>query len=75
MKLAKVLTDGEKCDIDEQELYQELLILPSMLPSGSSPANVGEQSFSQLMIIKNYLRSTMYQERSRGLATVTIENY
>ncbi|KAJ8875779.1 hypothetical protein PR048_023678 [Dryococelus australis] len=106
MQLAKVLADAEKCDIDGQELYQELLILPSLLPSGSFPVNVlnhitnnsimdifpnvltslcvlitlpisvasGKLSFSKLKIIKNYLRSTMSQDRLCGLATMTIEN-
>ncbi|KAJ8889903.1 hypothetical protein PR048_009408, partial [Dryococelus australis] len=34
MQLAKMLTESAKCDTDGQELYQELFILPSMLPSG-----------------------------------------
>ncbi|KAJ8889991.1 hypothetical protein PR048_009496 [Dryococelus australis] len=86
MQLTKMLTDGEKYDKDGQELYQELLILPSMLPSGSSPANVLNHInnilmgifpnvFISLRIIKNYLRSTMSQERLCGLATKAIENY
>jgi len=33
----------------------------------------GERSFSKLKIIKNYLRSTMGQERLDGLATISIE--
>lgn len=33
----------------------------------------GERSFSKLKIIKNYLRSTMSQERLVGLATMSIE--
>ena len=34
----------------------------------------GERSFSKLKIIKNYLRSTMTQERLNGLATISIEH-
>ena len=32
-----------------------------------------ERSFSKLKIIKNYLRSTMGQERLSGLAVISIE--
>ncbi|KAI8527135.1 hypothetical protein RHMOL_Rhmol12G0052200 [Rhododendron molle] len=34
----------------------------------------GERSFSKLKLIKNYLRSTMSQERLNGLAMLSIEN-
>ena len=34
----------------------------------------GERSFSRLKIIKNYLRSTMSQERLVNLSMITIEN-
>ncbi|CAH2252755.1 zinc finger MYM-type 1-like [Pelobates cultripes] len=34
----------------------------------------GERSFSKLKIIKNYLRSSMSQERLVGLAMIAIEN-
>ncbi|XP_048514984.1 zinc finger MYM-type protein 1-like [Athalia rosae] len=42
----------------------------------SLPVSVasGERSFSKLKIIKNYLRSTMSQERLVGLATISIES-
>jgi hypothetical protein len=33
-----------------------------------------ERSFSKLQLIKNYLRSTMSQERLSGLATLSIEH-
>lgn len=44
-----------------------LLTLPVSVASG-------ERSFSKLKIIKNYLRSTMAQERLVGLATISIES-
>ncbi|XP_077314594.1 zinc finger MYM-type protein 1-like [Lithobates pipiens] len=44
-----------------------LLTLPITVASG-------ERSFSKLKIIKNYLRSSMSQERLVGLATLSIEN-
>lgn len=34
----------------------------------------GERSFSKLKIIKNYLRSTMSQERLSNLSIISIEN-
>ncbi|KAJ8890620.1 hypothetical protein PR048_010129, partial [Dryococelus australis] len=45
-----------------------LLTLPVAVASG-------ESSFSQLKIIKNYLRSTMSQERLVGLAIMSIDHY
>ena len=40
------------------------------------PATVatGEKSFSKLKLIKNFLRSSMSQERLGGLALLSIEN-
>lgn len=43
-----------------------LLTLPVYVASG-------ERSFSKLKIIKNFLRSTMHQERLSGLAILAIE--
>lgn len=34
----------------------------------------GERSFSKLKIIKNYMRSTMSQDRLNGLTIISIEN-
>lgn len=44
-----------------------LLTLPVSVASG-------ERSFSKLKIIKNYLRSTMHQQRLSNLAIVSIEH-
>jgi hypothetical protein len=44
-----------------------LLTLPMSVASA-------ERSFSLLKLIKNYLRSSMSQERLSGLATIAIEN-
>ena len=47
--------------------YRVLLTIPVTDASG-------ERSFSKLKLIKNYLRSTMSQERLNGLAMLSIEN-
>ncbi|XP_045067422.1 uncharacterized protein LOC121553274 [Coregonus clupeaformis] len=44
-----------------------LLTLPETVASG-------ERTFSKLKLMKNYLRSTMSQERLNGLATISIEH-
>jgi hypothetical protein len=46
--------------------YRILLIIPVTVASA-------ERSFSKLKLLKNYLRSTMSQERLNGLATCSIE--
>lgn len=46
--------------------YQILLTLPITVATG-------ERSFSKLKIIKNYLRSSMHEERLNGLAIISIE--
>ena len=46
--------------------YRILLTLPVTVASA-------ERSFSKLKLLKNYLRSTMSQERLNGLAMCTIE--
>ena len=47
--------------------YRILLTIPITVASA-------ERSFSKLKILKNYLRSTMTQERLNGLALMTIES-
>lgn len=105
LNLQKILTHGEECDIDGQEIHQELIILSQMIPSETTPVNAlnyitknklintfpnvfvslrilltlpisvasGERSFSKLKLIKNYLRSSISQERLCDLATISIE--
>src|SRR5579862_4064742 len=46
--------------------YRILLTIPVAVASG-------ERSFSKFKFIKNYLRSTMSQERLNGLAMISIE--
>jgi hypothetical protein len=46
--------------------YRILLTIPVTVASA-------ERSFSKLKLLKNYLRSTMSQERLNGLATCSIE--
>jgi hypothetical protein len=46
--------------------YQILLTVPVIVAST-------ERSFSKLKLLKNYLRSTMSQERLNGLAMCSIE--
>ena len=50
-------------------VYIALRILMTMPVTVAS----GERSFSKLKLIKNYLRSTMSQERLTGLAILSIE--
>ncbi|XP_008113471.1 zinc finger MYM-type protein 1-like [Anolis carolinensis] len=51
-------------------VYTALRILLTLPISVAS----GERSFSKLKLIKNYLRSTLSQERLSGLSTLAIEN-
>ncbi|XP_058198339.1 uncharacterized protein LOC131313858 [Rhododendron vialii] len=47
--------------------YRVLLTIPVIVATG-------EKNFSKLKLIKNYLRSTMSQEKLNGLAMLSIEN-
>lgn len=56
------------------ELYPNLVTALQIVLTLPVSVASGEGSFSKLKIIKNYLRSTMSQERLNGLATISIEN-
>lgn len=57
----------EDCYPDVWIAYQILLTIPVTVASGL-------RSFSKLKLIKNYLRSTMSQERLNGLSILSIEH-
>ncbi|KAG6407688.1 hypothetical protein SASPL_130685 [Salvia splendens] len=57
----------EDCYPNVSIAYRILLTIPVTVASA-------ERSFSKLKLLKNYLRSTMSQDRLNGLATCSIEN-
>ncbi|GKF12451.1 zinc finger MYM-type protein 1 [Tanacetum coccineum] len=103
-RLEAALKNGDRSDIDANELYVELRSLDNYLPTENmNPLDVlnflkqddcypnaiisyrvlltvpvtvasAERSFSKLILLKSYLRSTMSQERLNGLALIAIEN-
>lgn len=107
-RLQEKLTFKNRFDIDGEDLYNELELLPIFFPnaSTSTPTDIlsyiysnnlissfpnistalriyltlpvtvaeGERSFSKLKLIKNYLRSTMTQDRLTNLAIISIES-
>ena len=68
MDLAKVLIVNHPA---VTSTFSTVFILFLTLPVTVATA---ERSFSKLKLIKNYLRSTMGQERLSGLAMLSIEN-
>ena len=54
------------CYLNVSVAYRIILTVPVTVASA-------ERSFSKLKLLKNYLRSTMPQERLNGLAMCTIE--
>jgi hypothetical protein len=54
------------CYPNDSIVYRILFIVPLTVASA-------ERSFSKLKLLKNYLRSTMSQERLNGLVTLCIE--
>ncbi len=64
-EILQFITDAD-CYPNVSVAYRILLTLPVTVASA-------ERSFSKLKILKNYLRSTMSQERLNGLATCAIE--
>lgn len=55
------------------DLYSNLSIALRLLLTLPVSVASGERSFSALKLIKNYMRSTMGQERLTGLALMSIE--
>lgn len=55
------------------DLYSNLSIALRLLLTLPVSVASGERSFSDLKLIKNYMRSTMGQERLTGLALMSIE--
>lgn len=55
------------------DLYSNLSIALRLLLTLPASVASGERSFSALRLIKNYMRSTMGQERLTGLALTSIE--
>jgi hypothetical protein len=56
------------------EIYPNLNILLRMFLTVPVTVASGERSFSKLKIIKNYLRSSMAQDRLSGLALISVEH-
>lgn len=55
------------------KVYVDLCILLRIFLSLPVTVAGGERAFSKMKIIKNYLRSTMLQERHNNLAILSIE--
>jgi len=64
-EILKFVMDAD-CYPNISVAYRILLTVPGTVASA-------ERSFSKLKLLKNYLRSTMSQERLNGLAMCTIE--
>jgi hypothetical protein len=65
MEIFKHIRDVD-CYPNDSIVYRILFIVPLTVASA-------ERSFSKLKLLKNYLRSTMSQERLNGLVTLCIE--
>ncbi|KAF8114948.1 hypothetical protein N665_0031s0038 [Sinapis alba] len=72
VKLEASLEHDGHFDVDGKHLFMELQYLRGMLPKEITKAI--QISFSKLKLIKNYLRSTMSQERLNGLSMISIEH-
>ncbi|GJR12528.1 zinc finger MYM-type protein 1 [Tanacetum coccineum] len=68
-QLEAALKNGERSDIDANELFMELRVLLTIPVTVAS----AERSFSKLKLLMSYLRSSMSQERLNGLAMIAIE--
>ena len=67
IKMLKFLKRMDGCYPNTEIAYRILLTIPISVASA-------ERSFSKLKLIKNYLRSTMSQERLNGLSMISIEH-
>ena len=56
-----------------QEVFPNVSIVLRIVLTIPVTVASGERSFSKLKLIKNYLRSTMKQDRLNGLAMLSIE--
>jgi hypothetical protein len=61
-------------EFNMEDLYPNIWVSPSILLTMPVSFASGERSFSELKLIKTYLRSSMSQERLNSLATLSIEN-
>uniref|UniRef100_A0A8I6YRM5 HAT C-terminal dimerisation domain-containing protein n=1 Tax=Hordeum vulgare subsp. vulgare TaxID=112509 RepID=A0A8I6YRM5_HORVV len=59
--------------VREVDCYPSISIAYRILFTMPMTVASAERSFSKLKLLKNYLRSTMTQERLNGLATLCIE--
>jgi hypothetical protein len=65
LEILEFVMDAD-CYINVSIVYRIILTVPVTIASA-------ERSFSKLKLLKNYLRSTISQERLNGLAMCTIE--
>jgi hypothetical protein len=57
----------------DADCYPNISVVYRILLTVTVTVALAERSFSKLKLLKNYLRSTMSQERLNGLAMCTIE--
>ena len=62
------------CDNGMESVFPNAFIALRVLLTLPVSVASGERSFSKLKLIKNFLRSTMTQDRLNGLATISIEH-
>ena len=67
IQMLEFLKRMDGCYPNTEIAYRILLTIPISVASA-------EKSFSKLKLIKNYLRSTMSQERLNGLSMISIEH-
>uniref|UniRef100_K7F0Z9 HAT C-terminal dimerisation domain-containing protein n=1 Tax=Pelodiscus sinensis TaxID=13735 RepID=K7F0Z9_PELSI len=62
------------CSNNMEDIYPNIYITLRILLTSPMTVASAERSFSKLKLIKNYLRSTMSQERFVGLSIISIKN-